>query len=63
MNIFELKTQLSEFLKKHPELRPMQAKIDEMLANAGNQHNRNVLLQQMMFDKVKELEKALLGEL
>lgn len=54
--IFEIKQQLNQFLEQHPHLKPLQAEIDMALKCAGNQNNRNVLLQVMMQEKVQELK-------
>lgn len=57
--VFELKQQLNAFLNEHPELKPLQAKIDQVLAGAGSQANRNVLLHNMMKKSTNDLGTAL----
>ena len=56
---FEAKQKLEQFLRDNPEAREFQGKIDEMLRGAGNQNNRNVLLQKMMRDNMGKLTKEL----
>jgi len=50
--------QIRLLLMERPELRILQRKIDTAMQNAGNQHNRCVLLQIMMKDKIWELQKV-----
>lgn len=52
--------EITKLLEEDPTLIPLQEKIDNLLATAGNQNNRMVLLKNLMFDKVKELQEALL---
>lgn len=59
-NIFELKNQLNLFLEEHPELKEMQLAIDLILNGANNQHNRCVLLQEMMKDRVNLLSEKMI---
>ena len=59
VKMFLLKQELNKFLDEHPELKPMQAEIDNLLAGAGSQHNRNVFLSYMMRDKLLELKGKL----
>jgi hypothetical protein len=47
------------FLRKHPELIPLQKKIDERLGGARSEHNRLVLIHEMMMDSVKVLAESL----
>lgn len=54
-DLFSLKKELNLYLEENPHLKPYQKKIDEMLSGAASQHNRMVLLDQMMKDKVLEL--------
>lgn len=56
---FSAKKELQDFLNEHPQLKPYQKAIDKLLDNAGNQHNRIVILRQLMTDKMKELRKAM----
>lgn len=57
MNIFEAKRELNDFLREHPELKADQAAIEELLKGAGSQHNRNVVLQQLMAQNISKLGK------
>ncbi len=47
------------FLNKHPELRPLQHEIDEMLRKAGSRHNRLVLIHNLMMDSFLDLKDRL----
>jgi len=47
------------FLRKHPELIPLQRKIDERLGGARTEHNRLVLIHDLMMDSVKALAESL----
>ena len=57
--ICELKQEIQLLLAERPELRPLQAEIDRLMAGAGSQHNRCVLITEMMKDKVAELSEHL----
>lgn len=57
--IFSLNRQINELLDERPEYKVLQKQIRERLRNAGNSHNRLVLINKMMMEKVKELQKAL----
>lgn len=57
--IFELKQEIARLLQERPEFIPFQKMIDERMEGAVSQHNRFVMLGQMMRDKLKELETAL----
>jgi seryl-tRNA synthetase len=57
--IFALKQEITALLKEHPELQPLQDEIYKAMAKAGNQHNRCVIIQSMMIDKVCELKTKL----
>ena len=46
-------------LMEKPELRPLQREIDHILRNAGNQHNRCVLLQIKMKENCEKIQKLL----
>jgi len=59
-NIKTPRDEITKLLEEDPTLVPLQEKIDLMLSTAGNQNNRQVLLQTMMFDNMKELQKSLL---
>ncbi len=48
-----------DFLRKHPELREFQRKIDERLRRAGSVHNRFVVIYDMMMDSFRELNAKL----
>jgi hypothetical protein len=47
------------FLNAHPQLEPLQRKIDHRLGNAKTEHNRLVLIHEMMMDSVKTLTDSL----
>jgi hypothetical protein len=47
------------FLKDHPQLLPLQRKIDSRLGHAKSEHNRLVLVHGMMMDSVKALTDSL----
>ncbi|MEW6137296.1 MAG: hypothetical protein AB1733_03615 [Thermodesulfobacteriota bacterium] len=47
------------FLSEHPELRGFQRDIDEMLGSAGSDHNRLVLIHNLMMDAVRKLDDQL----
>jgi DnaJ-class molecular chaperone len=59
MNIFEKKKQLNDFLKEFPEMRPLQAKLEEQMRKAGSIHNRQVVLHLAMKEQVAKLGEAL----
>lgn len=59
MNIFERKLELKKFLEEHPELKPLQEKIDLELAKAGSQENRMKVAYNMMMESLRDLQKAL----
>lgn len=56
---FEAKKRLSEFLEKHPEMKPAQAKLEDQLIKLGSNHNRLVFLKMKMEEKLIQLKKAL----
>jgi hypothetical protein len=56
---FLAKKKLNDFLEKHPEMKPAQAKLEAQLNNMGSSHNKLVFLQMQMEAKVLELRKAL----
>lgn len=58
-DIFKLKQEIQALLRERPELIPLQQKIDTLMKNAGNQNNRLVLIKNLMFDSLKQLEDAL----
>jgi hypothetical protein len=47
------------FLRKHPELKPLQREIDEMLRKAGSRHNRLVMIRNLMMDSFQDLNDRL----
>jgi len=47
------------FLRRHPELRTLQDKIDFRLEGAQSSHNRLVLIQSLMMDSLRELDNEL----
>ncbi len=47
------------FLRSHPELMPLQRKIDARLSHAKTEHNRLVLIHEMLMDSVKALTESL----
>ena len=57
--IFEQRTHIVNLLRQHPELRPLQDKIDALMSGAACQHNRNALLQGLLKDQVEQLKVAL----
>ncbi len=59
INIFQLKQEINKLLEERPDLIPLQLEIDQMLKSAGNQHNRCVLLSELMKDKMQELSEQL----
>jgi hypothetical protein len=59
--IKELQEELARLLEERPEFKPLQAEIDEALKKAGNNKiNRNVVIQTMMMQKMKELQQKML---
>ncbi len=48
-----------EFLDSHPELWPLQQKIDKRLGNAQNDHNRIVIIHSLMMDAFLEMDRKL----
>ncbi len=47
------------FLASHPELKPFQREIDEMLRKAGSRHNRLVMIRNLMMDSFQDLNDRL----
>lgn len=47
------------FLRNHPELKPLQREIDEMLRKAGSTHNRLVMIRNLMMDSLLEMNDRL----
>jgi len=60
INIFEVKLELSEFIRKNPELVFYQKYIENTLKKAGNSPNRIVMLSRLINDNLQELQKQLL---
>ena len=54
--IFTAKQELNQLLRDKPYLQEMQDTLNKQLEKAGNVHNRMVLLQNLMYDKVRELQ-------
>lgn len=48
-----------KFLKKHPELAVLQKEIDTKLKNAASDHNRMIVIQDLMMASVQELSRKL----
>lgn len=57
--VFRLKQELNKLLRERPELVPLQRKIDEVMRNAGSQHNRLILIKHLMMESVADLNNAL----
>lgn len=57
--LFKLKQSLNKFLEEHPHLKSYQDEIEKELDKAGNQHNRLVIINKLLMEKVKELHDAL----
>lgn len=55
--IFRLQQEINKLLDEHPEYKPFQAEIQSKLKNAGNSHNRMVILKQMMSDRLIKLQE------
>jgi hypothetical protein len=47
------------FLSKHPELKPLQREVDDMLRKAGTTHNRLVMIHNLMMDSLLDLNDRL----
>jgi hypothetical protein len=47
------------FLADHPELKPLQREVDDMLRKAGSTHNRLVMIRNMMMDSFLDLNDRL----
>ena len=47
------------FLYEHPELESLQRDIDEKLGNAASDHNRLVLIHNLMMDHLRKLDDQL----
>ena len=54
-----LNQEIKELLLAHPELIPLQKEVDIRLAKCNNQHNRLVIISQMMWDSFLELNEKL----
>jgi len=60
--LFQLRRELNEFLSEHPNLRPLQKRIDDTLKKAGsNVDNRllyfKILMQDVMSEYVERLNQ------
>ncbi len=55
----EALSERDRFLKSHPSLTSLQDKIDRKLAGAQSEHNRLVLIHQLMMDSFRELDAKL----
>jgi hypothetical protein len=47
------------FLANHPELKPLQRDVDDMLRKAGSTHNRLVMIRNLMMDSFLDLNDRL----
>jgi hypothetical protein len=57
--LFKAKQDLNQFLREHPDLQPLQDKIDRVLNLAGNQQNRLAALSHLLNNSLKELNEVL----
>jgi len=58
--LFKAKLELADFLEQYPHMRPFQEEINEELRKAGSSsHNRMVVLQQLMNERIKRLGCAM----
>lgn len=57
--IFQIKQEINELIKKHPDLKNVQAELDVRLHAAGNANNRLVLMNEILFKSVQSLNNAL----
>ena len=48
-----------ELLKQNPSLQELQFKINDLLAGAGTQQNKNILLKKLMLESLNELKDKL----
>lgn len=55
VKIKEIVAARDQFLAEHPEYNALQAEITTALSTAGNQHNRLVVLQAMMLDRLNQI--------
>ena len=55
----EMLIRRDELLKEKPELMELQFKINDILAGAGTQQNKNILLKNLMIDSMMELKDKL----
>jgi len=58
-DIKKYQEEINKILDERPEFREFQENIETELEKAGSQHNRNVVLQNMMIEKVNELKEKL----
>lgn len=59
-NVFKAKRELHEFLRKNPELKFYQKRVEVTLKKAGSSHNRIVMLNRLIDDNLQNLQKQLL---
>jgi len=57
--LFKAKQDLNQFLREHPELQPLQDRVDRVLNQAGNQQNRIAILSHLLSNSLKDLTEAL----
>jgi hypothetical protein len=48
-----------ELLKENPQLKELQFKINDLMAGAGTQSNKNILLKKLMIESMRELQEKL----
>lgn len=54
-----LRGEICRLLEERPQLQALQGEINQRLRNAGSQHNRLVVISQMMLEKFAELNGEL----
>ncbi len=59
VKIFQLKQEISKLLEERPELSPLQERLDLVLKSAGTQHNRLVMINQLMMDSMNDLKSKM----
>lgn len=55
----EMVLRRDELLKENPSLKELQFKINDLLAGAGTQQNKNILLKKLMIESMNELQHNL----
>jgi len=58
-DLFRKKRELNQFLMEHPELVSYQEEIERRLGDAGSQHNRMVVLNEMIQENLHLLLEKL----